>query len=140
MYTMKGIQSFEDLYVWQESRKLAHLLRSPCARQPGRCDFEWRDQIMGAALSVMSNIAEGFDAQSDVDFANFCNYAKRSAAEVRSQIYYGFDSSYMTQDEFKQGLLITKKIGVGLSRLIHFLKESNRKRRAHTTCSADSAM
>ena len=61
-----------------------------------------RDQIHGSAISVMSNIAEGFDASTDREFIRFLGYARRSASELQSQIYIALDQEYISQEEFNK--------------------------------------
>ncbi|MBU0766510.1 four helix bundle protein [Patescibacteria group bacterium] len=73
-------------------------IRDICKRDKTRLDFAWVDQITRASISIMANIAEGFEAQSDVEFATFLGYAKRSSAEVRSLLYYRNDQSYLTKE------------------------------------------
>ena len=64
-------------------------------------DFRLRDQIQGAAGSVMHNIAEGFDDGSDAEFIHFLKYARRSASEVQSEIYLALDRKYVGTEDFK---------------------------------------
>lgn len=127
---MVGIKSFEDMKVWQDARQLTQLIRKICMREPASKDFVWRDQAMRAGISIMANIAEGFEAQSDASFATFCGYSKRSSAEVRSHFYFGLDSGYMNRDEFDEGLILARRISAGLTHLIQYLRISKRKRRS----------
>ena len=64
-------------------------------------DFGLRDQIRGAAVSVMSNIAEGFNSGSDSEFIKFLGYERRSNSEVQSQAYIALDLNYISQDRFQ---------------------------------------
>ena len=63
-------------------------------------DYGFKDQIQRAAVSVMNNIAEGFDSEGNVEFARFLRYAKRSCTEVQSQLYLALDEDYITRTEF----------------------------------------
>lgn len=74
----------------------------------------------------MANIAEGCDAQTNPEFVQFLGYAKRSAAEVRSHLYHGLDEAYVSQSEFEEGSMRTKKIGAQLAKLIAYLQEHER--------------
>lgn len=123
------VQTFEDLHVWQDARVLTRLVRSVCKREVVRRDFTWVDQVSSAGLSVMANIAEGLEAGSDLEFANFATFARRSAAEVRSHYYYGFDECYMSEQEFNQVKELTKKISASLRKLILHLRSSSQKYR-----------
>ena len=84
---MPKVNRFEDLEVWRSARKLTieiyRLVRNPSFAK----DFGLRDQICRAAVSVMSNIAEGFERDSDKAFLSFLAIAKGSAGEVRSQLF-----------------------------------------------------
>lgn len=77
------IERFEDLEAWQQARKLTNLAYDMIETGRLRQDFRLRDQVSGAAISVMNNIVEGFTSQSDREFAKFLGYARRSSAEVR---------------------------------------------------------
>lgn len=66
-------------------------------------NFGLRNQIIEAAGSVMHNIAEGFDAGYDLEFARFLKTARRSASEVQSELYLALDAGYITEDELKKG-------------------------------------
>ena len=63
-------------------------------------DFGLKDQIRRAAGSVMHNIAEGFDCDSEIEFAHFLGYARRSAVEVQSHLYAALDANYISQEDF----------------------------------------
>jgi len=98
---MGKIEKFEDLISWQKARELNRLVYS-VSRQPGFArDFELRGQIRSASISVMSNIAEGFERGGDKEFVQFLSHAKGSCGEVRSQLYVALDEQYVTPVEFK---------------------------------------
>lgn len=120
---------FEDIRMWQDARSLFNTVRTITLREHAKHDYNWKDQILRSSSSVMANIAEGFESGSDKQFANFCMYARRSASEVRSHLYYGFDCEYMTKEEFDALANLTKKISAGLLALIRYLSETNRKQR-----------
>lgn len=96
---MAKITRFEDLQSWQKARVLANVIYDLTAYQGFSKDFPLRDQIRGAAGSVMHNIAEGFDAGSDAEFVRFLKYARRSASEVQSQLYLAMDRKYVRDGE-----------------------------------------
>lgn len=85
-------ERFEDLRIWQESRVLVREVYK-CFSTCG--DFSFRDQIQRAALSVMNNIAEGFERRTRKDFAHFLGQAKGSAGEVRSVTYAAEDLGFL---------------------------------------------
>ncbi len=96
------VKKFEDLIAWQKSRVLVREVYRLTGKQNFRRDFGLTDQIRRAAVSVMSNIAEGFDRGSRAEFHQFLVIAKGSCAEVRSQIYIALDAGYLEQKEFQQ--------------------------------------
>lgn len=89
---------FEELEVWKRSARLSANLYRELADLK---DFGFRDQITRAGLSVPSNIAEGYERNSDKELANFLNYAKGSAGELRTQIYIGMEIGYITRESGK---------------------------------------
>ena len=99
---MAKAERFEELVVWQEARSLRKEISIASQKGPFVRDFEMRNQIRGAALSAMDNIAEGFERGTNKEFAQFLNIAKGSAGEVRSALYAAFDEGYVTEGEFKQ--------------------------------------
>jgi len=94
------IQRFEDIQAWQEARKLVKMVYSLTNKDSFSKDFGMRDQIRRASVSVMANIAEGFDCESKVEFARFLGIARRSAVEVQSILYAALDTGYINNDEF----------------------------------------
>jgi four helix bundle protein len=99
---MVAIKRFEDIQAWQAARELTQMIYVMSTRGRFARDYRQRDQIQGSAISVMSNIAEGFDARTDREFIRFLGYARRSATELQSQLYIALDQSYITQEEFRQ--------------------------------------
>jgi four helix bundle protein len=95
------IQRFEDMQAWQEARKLVKMIYSITNKELFSRDFGMRDQIRRASVSVMANIAEGFDCESKVEFARFLGIARRSAVEVQSLLYAALDTKYIDQEEFE---------------------------------------
>ena len=98
---MALIKRFEDILAWQEARKLVKEIYQMTRIGAVSNDFGLRDQIQRAAVSVMANIAEGFDCESHVEFARFLGIARRSAVEVQSLLYAAIDIGYLTEETFK---------------------------------------
>ena len=96
------IERFEDIQAWQEARSLTNLIYSVCRQNLFSKDFGLRDQIRRASISIMSNVAEGFDSQSDIEFIKFLNYSKRSASEVQSHLYAALDQKYISSEKFTE--------------------------------------
>jgi four helix bundle protein len=97
---MATIGKFEDLKSWQQSRELNRQVCRVSKSAAFAKDFGLRDQIRRASISVMPNIAEGFERGGDKEFIQFLSTAKGSCGEVRSQLYVALDEGYMVQDEF----------------------------------------
>ena len=98
---MSAITKFEDLIAWQESRTLVKMVYRLTSDGTISRDFGMRDQIQRASVSVMTNIAEGFDCESTAEFARFLGIARRSAVEVQSLLYAALDVEHINQDTFR---------------------------------------
>ncbi len=99
---MPLIKRFEDIVAWQEARKLVKRVYQITRKGEFRKDFGLRDQIQRASVSSMTNIAEGFDCESNVEFARFLVIARRSAVEVQSLLYTALDTEYIDEAVFKE--------------------------------------
>ncbi|HXF83868.1 MAG TPA: four helix bundle protein [Anaerolineales bacterium] len=97
---MAKIEKFEDVRAWQMARELTNLIYDATEIGNFARDFRLRDQIQGAAASIMHNIAEGFDAGAHTEFIPFLKYARRSASEVQSQLYLALDRKYISAEQF----------------------------------------
>lgn len=99
---MALIKRFEDIRAWQEARVLVREIYKVTKQGDFARDFGLKDQIQRAAVSVMTNIAEGFDDESKAEFARFLGYSRRSAVEVQSLIYAALDAKYIEQAKFTE--------------------------------------
>ena len=97
----KAIQRFEDIEAWKEARKLVNMVYDVSNKEPLSKDFSLKNQIHGASVSIISNIAEGFDHSSDREFTQFLVIARASASEVKSQLYVALDRGYIGENDFK---------------------------------------
>jgi four helix bundle protein len=95
-----GVQRFEDLIAWQKARQLTATIYEVTNTGTFARDFGLKDQIRRAALSVMSNIAEGFERGKAGEFHQFLCIAKGSCGELRSQLYTAFDATHLSEEEF----------------------------------------
>ena len=112
-------RSFENLYVWQESRELINTIykiMSSCR------DYGFKDQIQRAAVSIMNNIAEGFESGSD---AKFLNISRDSCAEARSMFYLCEDLGFCTKEEREQLQSQLRRITSGIVNLSHSISPKN---------------
>ena len=97
---MATIKRFEEIKAWQEARELAKLVYKVTRGIAIAKDYGLKDQIQRAAVSVGSNIAEGFARNGNKEFAKFLWIAKGSAAEVQSQLYTAKDIGYISDADF----------------------------------------
>ena len=118
-----GIERFEDLIAWQKARELTRQVYLLTRKEEFFKDFGLRDQIRRAAVSVMSNIAEGFERGSTAEYHQFVVIAKGSCAEVRSQLYVGFDAGYITEAEFGVGTCMRGRTIQDYQRPQNFVEE-----------------
>lgn len=94
------IKKFEDLIAWQKARHLAREIYLVTSKEAFSRDYGLKDQIRRAAVSVMSNMAEGFERSGRSEFHQFLVVAKGSCAEVKSQLYVAADVGYLSEVEF----------------------------------------
>ncbi|MFA5548335.1 MAG: four helix bundle protein [Porticoccaceae bacterium] len=106
---------FENLDVWKKSARLSAQIYKHLAELR---DYGFRDQITRAGLSIPSNIAEGYERLGHKETANFLNYAKGSAGELRTQIYIGMDIGYIDKETGKTWLTEAESISKMLYKLI----------------------
>ncbi|MBK7388830.1 MAG: four helix bundle protein [Bacteroidetes bacterium] len=101
---MAPIIKFEDIQAWQRARELNKIIYTESNLQAFSKDFALKDQIRKSSISIMSNIAEGFERKSNNEFKYFLNVAKGSAGELRSQLYICFDLNYINKEIFYSNL------------------------------------
>ena len=94
------ITRFEDIESWKAGRILVRRVYELSRKGKFRSDFGLRDQICRAVVSITSNIAEGFESQSNAEFIRFLIYSRRSASEVKSLLYVALDNEYISNREF----------------------------------------
>lgn len=119
----KGARTFEDLRIWQEARNLVktvYALTGPDSK--ARKDWGFRDQIQRASISIMNNIAEGFEKASPAEFAHMLAIAKGSCGEVRSMTYVAVDLEYISEIEAHEFQTKTIAISRGIAALIAHLR------------------
>ncbi|MEJ2355596.1 MAG: four helix bundle protein [candidate division WOR-3 bacterium] len=97
---MSKIDKFEDIKAWQKARKLVKEIYNTTKKGSFIKDFGLCKQIQNASVSIMANIAEGFDSQSDDEFVRFLRYGLRSATEVQSHLYVSLDQDYIKKESF----------------------------------------
>lgn len=102
MTNKTGVRRFEDLVAWQKARALAKAVYRLTSSGPFLKDYGLRDQLRRSAVSVMSNIAEGFERGGRSEFHQFLSVAKGSCAELRSQLYVSLDAEYLNCETFER--------------------------------------
>jgi four helix bundle protein len=93
------VKNLEDLEIWKDARMLIRIIYRITREPKFSKDFALRDQIQRAGVSIMSNIAEGFERGGNQELVHFLYIAKASCGEVRSQLYVAVDQSYLTQKD-----------------------------------------
>lgn len=121
---MVKIMRFEDIESWRQARKLTNEIYQTTATGGFAQDFGLKDQIRRASVSILSNIAEGFERGGDKEFVQFLAIAKGSCGEVRAQLYVAFDQGYLSQETFDRLSKNAAEIGQLLSGFIRYLKGS----------------
>lgn len=121
------INRFEEMKVWKEARIFVPEIYRATSQKYFSCDFGLKDQIQRAAVSIMNNIAEGFERDNSKEFIRFLSFSKGSSGEVRSLLYVAFDLKYISQVEFNN--LYEKSISIitQLSNFIKYLKQRKPK-------------
>ena len=122
------ITTFEDIKAWQASRVLAKMVYETVKSNNGSSnDYKFREQIQSAAVSIMSNIAEGFSRRTTKEFIQFLFIAKGSTAEVQSQLYVALDQSYIDDEKFDELYSKSDEVARLLSGFILYLLKAERQ-------------
>ena len=119
---MPLIRRFEDINAWQEARKLARRVYAQTTSQGFKKDYGLVDQIRRAAVSVMNNIAEGFESGTRAEFMRFLSLAKRSAAEIQSCLYVALDRGHLQESEFRQAYEQAERTSALIAGFIGYLR------------------
>jgi len=112
------IEKFEDIIAWQKAKDLTLFIYKEFN---GNKDYSFKDQIQRASVSVMNNIAEGFERRGDKEFSHFLFIAKGSCGEVRSMLYLALSLGYINQQNYNKYLTLSEEISKILSGLIKTL-------------------
>lgn len=117
------IERFEDIIAWQEARKAVRNIYAVVDLNSNfQNDLRFKSQITSSAVSVMSNIAEGFSRNSNKEFIRFLFIAKGSIAELQSLLYVAFDLQYIPKTKFEEIYSHIDSIARLISRFITYLK------------------
>jgi four helix bundle protein len=124
---MAGVKVFEELAVWQKAREFTKSIYAVTSEGRWAKDYGLCDQIRRASVSIMSNIAEGFERMGENEFGRFLSMAKGSAGEVRSQLYVALDVGYLDERSFEELRAQVVEVSRMISGLASYLK-SDRSR------------
>ena len=122
---MGTVKNFEELQAWQKARVLADFVYELTRKEKFSRDWALCNQIRDAAGSVMHNIAEGFEAGYDPEFARFLKMSRRSAGEVQSELYLALDADYITNEELKKGYDLAVETKKLINGLMKYLRNSD---------------
>ena len=114
---MGKIEKFEDLIAWQKARELTKEIYEISRQESFNKDFGLRNQIQRAAVSIMANLAEGFEGGKRTEFHQFISIAKSSCAEVRSHLYVALDARYLGSHQFDLTMAKAKELSLILGGL-----------------------
>ncbi len=122
---MTAIQKFEDIGAWKKARELTRAVYDITSKGRFAKDFALRDQFRHAAVSVMANIAEGFERNGDKEFIQFLSLAKGSSGEIRSHLYVAVDQRYISEEQFAALEAQAIEISQMISGLMQYLRGSS---------------
>jgi|DewCreStandDraft_5_1066085.scaffolds.fasta_scaffold04343_8 four helix bundle protein len=120
---MGTIRRFEEIEAWQTARQLTRLVYALSNQGSFSHDFALRDQMRRAAVSILSNIAEGFESRTQALFLEFLGRAKGSSGELRAQAYVALDAGHIDQSAFEELVALAEKCSRQISRFASYLRE-----------------
>jgi four helix bundle protein len=129
---MATFNNFEDIKGWQRARELTREVYRKSKIGPLSRDYGLRDQMRRAAVSVMSNIAEGFERGGTSEFVHFLSIAKGSLGELEAQLYVARDQNYIDDKEFASLKVLAKSTKLIIGGLIGYLRQSGLKGTKYT--------
>ena len=119
---MSTVRSFEELTIWQEAREFTNSVYTISKRFPKEELYGVTSQIRRASVSIMSNIAEGFNRRSTKEFINFLIISRASISEVQNDLYISLDLNYINKDNFETIYNHAQKISMSINKLITYLR------------------
>jgi four helix bundle protein len=122
---MSTFQKFEDIEAWKLARVLANRIYDVTSKTAFSRDYRLRDQIRRASISIVSNIAEGYERDGDKEFLQFLFVAKGSCGEVRAQLYLAHDQQYLSDEEFGELSQKALQLSRVIAGLIKYLRHSD---------------
>ena len=118
------IRRFEEILSWQKSKEITIMIYLLFSKSK---DFGFRDQIQRASVSIMNNIAEGFDRYSKKDFIRFLIIARGSISEIQNNLYIALDLKYINQNDFQETYALSKDLGKQINGFIKYLRSYDKQ-------------
>ena len=126
---MAKIEKFEDIRSWKKARELSKIVYATTNRGAFCKDFGLKDQMRRAAVSILSNIAEGFEREGNREFVQFLHIAKGSVAEVQAQLYVALDAEYISKTQFDEIYNLASEVSRLIGGFVRYLSQSDLKGR-----------
>ena len=126
---MTTITSFEEIEAWRTAKELAKIIYMLSEEGKFSRDFGLKDRIRRASVSVMSNISEGFESQTQMQFVHYLGLAKASAGEVRCQLYVSQDLGNIAEEQFTEVFAMAEKASRQIARFINYLEAQPQSRK-----------
>jgi four helix bundle protein len=124
---MAKICRFEDIEAWKKARELTKQIYEITSQGSLARDYALKDQLRRAAISIMANIAEGFEREGNKEFKQFLAMAKGSVGEVKAQLYVALDASLIDSDSFKKVMALADETARLIAGFLKYLKASDHK-------------
>ena len=124
---MAKIERFEDIDAWKKARELTKIIYEVTSQGKLATDFSLRDQLRRAAVSIMANIAEGFEREGNKEFRQFLATAKGSAGEVKALLYVAMDAGLTSMEQFQRIRTLADETSRLLAGFLRYLKTSDKK-------------
>jgi four helix bundle protein len=124
---MAKIERFEDIEAWKKARELTKIIYEVTAQGKLGADFSLRDQLRRASVSIMANIAEGFEREGNKEFRQFLAMAKGSVGEVKALLYVALDAGLTSMEQFQRISALADEASRLLAGFLRYLKTSDKK-------------
>ena len=124
---MAKIERFEDIEAWKKARELTKIIYEVTAQGKLTADFSLRDQLRRASMSIMANIAEGFEREGNKEFRQFLAMAKGSVGEVKALLYVALDAGLTSSEQVHRLMALADEASRLLAGFLRYLKASDKK-------------
>jgi len=124
---MAKIERFEEIDAWKKARELTKIIYEITAQGNIAKDFALKDQLRRASMSIMANIAEGFERGGNKEFRQFLSMAKGSVGEVKAQLYVALDSGQIPLERFNSLMALANETSRLIAGFLRYLKDSDQK-------------